>query len=325
MIDNFFNPKHQFLRFFGVDHPSERFSEVRVLGRVEIGKLFDTVSFQFATRSAGGRTMAEVFWKRYVPATTPTQLELDALQEEIEGSFLAGVSYLSYRHEDGFLFGNPSMYDIQWVNLSKMVIFAKSIFDWRTVYTAPAGLYTIQVRARMPAVIWAGAESFANTPLMLLESERIKVVYDILDVESEYFTRIAYRNGSNAFGFVYEGQSAPAVGNLQFTNVLRLPLQLLRPQYKTVTETYKDSAGRLAIVSAEVNKEYELQTSQVDSYFLECLANALVHEQFELNDVSYVQVEGMEISWVNLPRPELGRGVTKVQESPYDSSSPYFI
>lgn len=105
--------------------------------------------------------------------------------------------------------------------------------------------------------------------------------------ESRYSSLIAYSCNESAFDFVY------GAGQM---NQIRLPVSLSKPSFPKTRTVYTRSDGSKQLLSATVNKEYELHTDQADEWFHERLSILLAHDNivFDCADVSGGAFEVLE-------------------------------
>lgn len=84
-----------------------------------------------------------------------------------------------------------------------------------------------------------------------------------------YISKLVYKCDENAFAFIY-GESVE--------NVVWLPFYLSRPSHPQKRTVYIKSNGRQQLLSANIEKEYLLQTNWMIELFHECMTVALHHD-----------------------------------------------
>jgi hypothetical protein len=107
-------------------------------------------------------------------------------------------------------------------------------------------------------------------------------LFTVLETDC-YYSKITYSCNENAFGFIY--------GGLENSNWL--PVYLSRPTHPQKRTVYVKSNGRQVLLSANVEKEYLLQTDHMTELFHECMAIAMSHDniKFENGNIREKAVE----------------------------------
>jgi hypothetical protein len=93
-----------------------------------------------------------------------------------------------------------------------------------------------------------------------------------------FTTLLTYSCNENAFGFSYAGDRE---------NQVRLPFYLSRPNFPQQRGVYINSRGRHKVLTATVEKEYQLQTDAMIELFHQCMAIALNHDNITLAGDSF--------------------------------------
>jgi hypothetical protein len=106
-----------------------------------------------------------------------------------------------------------------------------------------------------------------NADTELAETNLFKVVD-----EGKYTSLITYRCKHSGFGFYYEEC------NEDLVNKVRLPFYLNNPVFPKKRTVYKKSDGSSLLLSATMEKDYQLTTDHMTELFHECLSAALIHD-----------------------------------------------
>lgn len=137
--------------------------------------------------------------------------------------------------------------------------------------------------------------------------------------EKAYTSLVTYSCNESEFEFIY-GDSP---------NIVRLPFILTKPQFPKRREVYRRSNGTQKIISALVEKEYELETEQMPEVFHEAFAIMLGHDSIVIanTNIRETSVEVIESDVYN-PQWETdgvlfakGKGKIKVATFSYANSN----
>jgi hypothetical protein len=106
--------------------------------------------------------------------------------------------------------------------------------------------------------------------------------------------------------------------------LVRLPLQLSRPQTTTERTLYTRADGSTVKLSARLARYHTLETGYLDAQRHEFLAAVLENDSVKLllpsGELSLVQEDAYEVQWSNeIPRPVLAKAVAKMRQSAYVS------
>lgn len=133
--------------------------------------------------------------------------------------------------------------------------------------------------------------------------------YGILDVEKDviacsnlfrketdccYVSRIEYSNDEDSFGFSYP---------TGVSNMVNLPFFLSSPNYQVKEEVYRQTDGTYKRITADIEKEYEVETDYMSEFMHDKLIVALKHDTVvvtsnRLNFESQVSQQGdYKIDW----------------------------
>jgi hypothetical protein len=111
--------------------------------------------------------------------------------------------------------------------------------------------------------------------------------------DPEYTSIVTYSCNEDGFGFVY--------GN---SNKVRLPFYLLRPQHLKKRTVLRQSDGVSKVLSALLEKEYELTTEQMPEVFHECMAAMLSHDNISIecpnireSPVKVIESDSYQAQW----------------------------
>jgi hypothetical protein len=113
-------------------------------------------------------------------------------------------------------------------------------------------------------------------------------------IDEDCFTSLLkYSCEENAFGFNYDGV---------FVNKVRLPFYLSRPNHPKKRVVYMKSNGANKLLSALVEKEYQLDTEQMPEVFHEAMAIALSHDYVYIknSNIREQEVEVLESTDYNV-------------------------
>lgn len=315
-LDNSFIQVHPYT---GIASERDSFVSVIAQPSTMLNAIQDTLPFQF--KPDGGRgvgNLAEIFWNTYASGTTPTNAELDALQEYLRDGNTVRVRL---KRKNGSFFFSAVLNRLS-ASPSKYITFNVPFVD--NVIGVFDELCYLEFAFLMPdTVIWEDADSFQGQWVYLLQTDLFRVKTKVIQSDERcYFTKIQYRD-VNAYGFVYDFIDE---GDVQsFSNAVRLPIRIQKPQIKTRVERYKNSAGVYSNIDAGADFEYEFDTEWCDVHFHRCLAVALLHATFVLDDVRYVMSGEYDVVYQSLPVPSLAKGKTKLLLTPFNNQSPNFV
>lgn len=130
----------------------------------------------------------------------------------------------------------------------------------------------------------AGAVSTGDTDVCfrycLLESDNTTIIACSTNTfkkttDKSFTSLMQYSCNENAFDFYYNGTTY---------NKVRLPIHLNRPAYPKTRSVYRNSAGRNKVLSATVEKEYQLETDTMPEAFHEAMAIALSHDNISIEN-----------------------------------------
>lgn len=298
---------------------SERDSFVSVVGQPSAAipnAIQDVLPFQFKPDDGRGNNLASLFWKLYAPGTNPTVAELNALQAYLRDGDIIRARLM--RKNGNFLFnGGYSRFS---ASPLKYITFGVPF----NITPFVDELCYLEFAFKMPDTeVWDDTNGFQGQWVYLLQTDLFRVKSSIIQPNEQcYFTKIQYRD-VNAYGFVYDFIDNSEVE--EFTNSLRIPVRVQKPQIRTKVERYKDSAGFYRNINAGADFEYELDTEWCDVHFHKCLAVALLHNNLILNGDRYVMSAEYDIAYQSLPVPSLAKGKAKLVLTPFGNSSPNFI
>lgn len=97
-----------------------------------------------------------------------------------------------------------------------------------------------------------------------------------------YTTLLKYWGNESSFGFTYAGE---------IVNQVRIPAYLSRPLHPQKRNVYIKSSGNQVLLSASIEKEYQLQTDWMIELFHECLTIALNHDNVVMKGDSFREKE----------------------------------
>ncbi len=109
-----------------------------------------------------------------------------------------------------------------------------------------------------------------------------------------YISRIEYGNNEDAFGFSYP---------TGITNMVNMPFFLSSPNYQVKEEVYRQTDGTYKRITADIEKEYEVETDYMSEFMHDKLIVALKHDTVivtsnRLNFESQVSQQGdYKIDW----------------------------
>lgn len=311
-----FSLDFSFMRLYHLSHQLQRESYVSVLSPAITFLDGDVMPLQFKSVDNGYR-LADLFFDTYTADSPPSELDKSTLQEFFLGAFATNVKVAYYNKQGVFQFR---------VTESRLVVAAiqNIIIGLRFGY-APVvdGLYYYVLEFLTPPVLPAGLEDYQGIHVPLLKSDYFYIKGSpITKNEADKFTLLEYRNSANAFDCVY----SYVYGEPEtYSNKFRIPIQLLRPQFKSKTENYRKSSGQYIRIASESEKVYSLETENLlDEVFHEALSIALLHDDFNINGGKYFQNEEYQVEYVNERFRFRGKGTTKVVQSPYDTVTPRF-
>jgi hypothetical protein len=138
-------------------------------------------------------------------------------------------------------------------------------------------------------------------------------LFQIVD-EALFTSVISYRCNSSAFGFQYSSCDTDVI------NRVRLPFYLNKPSYPKKRTVYRKSNGVNRLLSALVEKEYNLLTEQLPELFHECMAIALSHEDITVEctntregTLKILEAEDYKAGWPEDEDIDFAQGTCKVK------------
>jgi hypothetical protein len=139
--------------------------------------------------------------------------------------------------------------------------------------------------------------------------------------EEEYSSLVAYSCNESGFGFTYPN----------CINIVRLPFYLLRPNHQKKRTVNRQSNGVTKVLSALVEKEYEIATEQMPEVFHECMTVMLSHDNLIIDcpnvrekPVNVIESDSYAAQWENEEERQLvakGKGKVKVSTFGYSNSN----
>lgn len=111
-----------------------------------------------------------------------------------------------------------------------------------------------------------------------------------------------------------------------FTNRVRLPFRVRKPQYPDVTETFRKANGNTVTLSSIVRKVYQLETDYITEQWHEKLAIALAHNNVSVEGEKYFgevsKSDQYQIAWLDeIANYPTATGKTTVDVTPFDASN----
>ncbi len=117
-----------------------------------------------------------------------------------------------------------------------------------------------------------------------------------------YTSILAYRNGSNAFGFDY---TSPVY------NRVRLPFHCHSPIFSEEKTEYAKSDGSSVLLSYRLWKDYKIKTNYLFDYIHDRFGVGLSHSDIRITDTysglnqeAIVRTEKIELNWVESETPQ---------------------
>lgn len=109
---------------------------------------------------------------------------------------------------------------------------------------------------------------------------------------TSYLTKVIYSGNEDQYGFYYPGDTV-------FNQVL-LPLYLRFPKFPENRKVYKKSSGQFKVLSASIEKEWEMITENMPASFHERIAVLLAHDNISFNGTSVTKKDDYNIDWQEL-------------------------
>lgn len=112
---------------------------------------------------------------------------------------------------------------------------------------------------------------------------------------------------------------------MSFSNRIRLPFKLHKPQFPESAERYRKANGETVTLSVTVRKVYEGLTDSIPEKLHERLKIALVHDRVEVEGDKYVGVIAQDgdyqIEWQDFLSHPLAQGKFKAEVTPFNATN----
>lgn len=101
--------------------------------------------------------------------------------------------------------------------------------------------------------------------------------------EEEFTSLCTYYCNEDGFEFYYPDSTK--------ANIIRVPFHLTQPQFPKTRTVDRKSDGSKRVLSAFVEKEYQVQTEQMPEVFHECMAIMLSHDNITIHNTNIREVD----------------------------------